>query len=38
MQNRNWLTDIESKVVVIKGGREGAKNRGMGLRDNNYYV
>ena len=39
-QNRNRVTDIENKLMVIKGGREeGEKQiRGMGLTDTNYYT
>ena len=33
-QNRNGLTDIETKLVVTKGGRE----RQGKLRDTNYYI
>ena len=32
------LTDIENKLVVITGEREGGQGRGMGLKDINYYV
>ena len=40
MQNRYRLTDIENKLVVTVGGREGREGqiRGIGLRDTNYYV
>ena len=27
MQNRNRLTDIENKLVVIKGKREAGRNK-----------
>ena len=34
------LTDIENKLVVSKGEREGEEGqiRGMGLTDTNYYI
>ena len=40
MQNRKRLTDIENSPVVTKGEREGrdGQNRGVGLKDTNYYV
>ena len=32
MQNRNRLTDIENKLVVTKGEREGGRNKlGVGI-------
>ena len=31
MQNRNGLTDIENKLVVIKGEKGGGKNWGYGI-------
>ena len=39
-QNRNRFTDLENKLEVTSGEREGGKgkDRGMGLRDTNYYV
>ena len=40
MQSRNTFTDIEDKLVVSKGEREGGRGRlvvlGVGLRDTNY--
>ena len=32
MQNRNRLTDIENKLVVTKGEREGGKDK-LGVWD-----
>ena len=34
----NRLTDIEIKLVVTKGKREGGRDRGIGLTDTNYYI
>ena len=32
-QNRNRFTDIENKLTVTKGEREGRQIRGMGFAD-----
>ena len=40
IQNRNRFTDIENKLVVIKGewgGRDG-QTRGMGLTETKFYI
>ena len=39
MQNRNSLRDMENKLAVTKGEREGGRQiRGMGLTDTKYYI
>ena len=39
--NRNRLTDIENKIMVTKGEREGMGEgyiSSLGLADTNYYI
>ena len=39
MQNRNRLTDMENKVVVTKGDREGGNDKlGVWIKVTNCYV
>ena len=37
IKKRNRLTDLENKVVITSGEREGGR-QGRGLRGTNYYV
>ena len=37
-QNRNIITDTENKVRLPTGREKWGGERGMGLRDINYYV
>ena len=36
--NKNKLTDIENKFLVIKGERGRGQIKSLGLEDINYYI
>ena len=38
IQNRNRLTDVENKLVVTKGEREGGAGQISGMGLTHYYV